>query len=393
MRKFVYFFCFFISVAVFSQPETDVFLLNIHQTDGKLQFENLRNISANAGYDNQPSFLNNSTLLYASTRNGQTDIMSYELNTGEKNWLTSTSDGSEYSPLKIPGINAISAIRLDKDGKQLLYQYDLESGESKVLLNGIKVGYHVWYNHNILVTTVLAENRMDLVMANLRDGSTKTFQKNVGRSLLKIPGTELISYISKESAPWVVRSFNPMNGATSDIIALPPGTEDVLWLPDGTLITTQDKTVLSFRPKTDHNWAPMHHFQDISLGKLSRMAVDPNQKFLALVSETSPVTIVQKQLDAYNARDIDAFMETYSDNIQLFNFPNQLSQEGKEGMRESYGKFFQNTPDLHCEIKNRIVIGNKVIDEEYLTVNGGNFSAVAIYEIENGKIARVTFLR
>ena len=44
-------------------------------------------------------------------------------------------------------------------------------------------------------------------------------------------------------------------------------------------------------------------------------------------------------------------------------------------------------------IKNRIVIGNKVIDEEYLTVNSNNFSAVAIYEVADGEISKVTFVR
>ncbi len=103
--------------------------------------------------------------------------------------------------------------------------------------------------------------------------------------------------------------------------------------------------------------------------------------------------VVQGQLDAYNARDIDAFVKTYSDGVEVHNFPNGLRFQGLERMRQNYGDFFKNTPDLHCEIKNRIIIDNMVIDEEYLTMNGDNFSAVAIYEVENGKIAKVTFVR
>ena len=106
-----------------------------------------------------------------------------------------------------------------------------------------------------------------------------------------------------------------------------------------------------------------------------------------------PEAIVQKQLDAYNARDIDAFLATYTDDVALYNYPNTLRSEGQDAMREGYTGFFENTPDLHCEIINRIVIGNKVIDEEYITANGGNFSAVAVYEVENGKIAKVTFIQ
>ena len=103
--------------------------------------------------------------------------------------------------------------------------------------------------------------------------------------------------------------------------------------------------------------------------------------------------IVQQQLDAYNARDIDGFLDTYSEAVELYDFPNKMTSQGKEKLKESYSGFFDATPDLHCEIIDRIVIGNKVIDEESITVNGDNFRAVVLYEVENDKIAKVTFLR
>lgn len=111
----------------------------------------------------------------------------------------------------------------------------------------------------------------------------------------------------------------------------------------------------------------------------------------SLIQET-PEQIVQRQLNAYNARDIEAFLNTYADDIELYNFPDELRSKGKQAMREGYASFFENTKDLHCEIKNRIVLGNKVIDQEYITANGNNFGAVAIYEVDKGKIVKVTFL-
>ena len=86
-------------------------------------------------------------------------------------------------------------------------------------------------------------------------------------------------------------------------------------------------------------------------------------------------------------------MDTYGEDISLYNYPAEKRSQGKEEMRKSYADFFASTPDLHCELKNRIVIGNKVIDEEKITANGNTFSAVAIYEVEDGKISKVTFLR
>ncbi|ASV32752.1 steroid delta-isomerase [Maribacter cobaltidurans] len=110
-------------------------------------------------------------------------------------------------------------------------------------------------------------------------------------------------------------------------------------------------------------------------------------------TKSKPESVVEKQLKAYNARDIDAFMATYSQDIKLYNFPRDLTTNGPEAMRKGYAEFFKSAPDLHCEIKNRMVIDNKVIDHEEVTANGNTFNAVAIYEVENGKIAKVTFLR
>ena len=108
---------------------------------------------------------------------------------------------------------------------------------------------------------------------------------------------------------------------------------------------------------------------------------------------TDAESIVQEQLDAYNKRDLDAFADTYSQGIELYQYPNELNSKGLSKLKQQYGSFFESTPDLNCEIVNRIVIGNKVIDHESVTVNGSVFKAIAIYEVMNGEIAKVTFIQ
>lgn len=103
--------------------------------------------------------------------------------------------------------------------------------------------------------------------------------------------------------------------------------------------------------------------------------------------------LVQRQLEAYNARDIDAFMATYTEDIVINNFPETLIYKGQEAMRKRYKTMFEETSDLFCEIKKRIVLANKVIDHEYVRKNGNYISVVAIYEITNGLISKVTFVR
>ena len=112
----------------------------------------------------------------------------------------------------------------------------------------------------------------------------------------------------------------------------------------------------------------------------------------SLVKET-PLSLVQRQLNAFNARNIDAFLEPYSDSVELYNFPAKLISKGKDAMKKSYGAFFKNTPQLHCEIKSRIIEGNYIIDKESLSgVGKKREEGTAIYYIIKGKIEKVYFI-
>lgn len=114
--------------------------------------------------------------------------------------------------------------------------------------------------------------------------------------------------------------------------------------------------------------------------------------------EDQPEAVVQRQLEAYNAGDIDAFLATYSPDIELFDFPGERRTQGLEPMRASYTDLFGNNPDLHCEIRSRTVRGRYVIDHEIITgvagvAGGATFEAVAIYEVRGGRIRRVWFIQ
>ena len=102
--------------------------------------------------------------------------------------------------------------------------------------------------------------------------------------------------------------------------------------------------------------------------------------------------VVNRQLDAYNARDIDKFVATYSEDIEIYNSKGALTMKGHKQLRERYATLFKNTPNLHCIIENRIKINNKVIDKEKVTANDRILEAVVIYEVVDGKIKKVTFV-
>jgi hypothetical protein len=105
--------------------------------------------------------------------------------------------------------------------------------------------------------------------------------------------------------------------------------------------------------------------------------------------------LAQEQLDAYNNRDIEAFVAPYSEDVKVFNFPNEFLYEGKDQLYGLYGRMFSRTPDLHCKLVNRMVMGNTVIDQEEVTIRKEDppMRAIAIYKIKEGKIAEVYFIR
>ena len=113
-----------------------------------------------------------------------------------------------------------------------------------------------------------------------------------------------------------------------------------------------------------------------------------------IAAEPSPESVVQAQLEAYNARNIDAFIATYADDVKLFELPEKLLSEGTAPMRDRYGKLFKDER-LHATIVNRIVMGNTVVDHERVRLTlpdgPGTVEAVAIYEVRGGKITAVWF--
>ena len=109
--------------------------------------------------------------------------------------------------------------------------------------------------------------------------------------------------------------------------------------------------------------------------------------------QDTPEDLAQRQLNAYNFRNIDAFLEPYHDEVEVYDFPDKLIYKGKEAMRIGYTQMFENVSNLHCELVNRIVEGNVVIDQELVQYGEEMIKATAIYHIEEGKIKKVYFVR
>jgi hypothetical protein len=106
-----------------------------------------------------------------------------------------------------------------------------------------------------------------------------------------------------------------------------------------------------------------------------------------------PEDPVQRQLEAYNARDLERFVAEYADDVQVFRPPAaEPVLSGKQAFGEHYAKHRFTLPGLHARVVNRMVNGDVVVDHERVAgITEGEVSVIAVYKVDGGKIQSVWF--
>lgn len=106
----------------------------------------------------------------------------------------------------------------------------------------------------------------------------------------------------------------------------------------------------------------------------------------------SPAAIVDAQIAAYNSGDVEAFAAFYADDVEFFDLGpgNPMTMRGKDALIKRYRPVLEKHRP-RASVINRIVDGRFVIDKERIVAGANNNSGAAIYEIVDGKIARVWF--
>lgn len=106
----------------------------------------------------------------------------------------------------------------------------------------------------------------------------------------------------------------------------------------------------------------------------------------------SPAGIVDAQRAAYNSGDVEAFAAFYADDVEFFDLGpgNPSLMQGKAALIQRYRPAMEKHRP-RARLLNRIVDGRFVIDREHVVAGANNNSGAAIYEIVDGKIARMWF--
>ncbi len=288
MRKITFILFLLLSLDNVAQPSTEVYLFDLEINGNRIKISNPLNISNNPGkYDNQPAFLlDGSSIIFSSTRNDQTDIRKYNISDNSSTWLTETP-GSEYSPTPIPDGESISCILLEQNGRQLLWRYPLSGGSGEILIPYLKIGYHTWFNGNSLYAFVLGPHNT-FQEIDIQANKAEIIKENIGRSLHKVPGKNLVSYIDKSSSDWMLNTYDPLSDESSTLVQTPENSEDMVWLNSNLILIGEGTKILLWEKNSLDEWKLIVDLMEFGLGGITRLAVSPEKTSLAIVVSEVP---------------------------------------------------------------------------------------------------------
>ena len=107
------------------------------------------------------------------------------------------------------------------------------------------------------------------------------------------------------------------------------------------------------------------------------------------------IDIAQKQLDAYNAQDLETYVSFFASDCVVSGLNGTPTETSRDAIKARYAKAFAQFPQNKAELKNRIAVGNSVVDHELVirSPGGEQFEIIAIYTFKDGLISRVDFAK
>ena len=102
---------------------------------------------------------------------------------------------------------------------------------------------------------------------------------------------------------------------------------------------------------------------------------------------------VERQVDAYNAHDLDAFVACYTDDILISDGAGAVLVAGREEMRKEFATLFESSPKLHAEVVGRLDAGAYVVLNERIEGYGGDpIDGIMVYHVAEDAIDRAIWL-
>ncbi|MBN8576288.1 MAG: PD40 domain-containing protein [Cytophagales bacterium] len=273
--------------ATYAQPGSEIILFDLKAKKKRVTLTKPRNITNHPGYDNQPSFHTDEPVIYYASFNeeGRSDIKAYNVKTQTTTTITRTPE-REYSPTLTPDKTGISCIIQRDNGAQDLGKYPLDGTEPYVIIDSLIVGYHVWADNSHLALFVLGKNNTPntLHYVRLPTKADTVIAENIGRSLHRIPKERAISFVHKAGeGNWQIKKLHLETMQVSFITNTLPNHEDIAWLPDGRIISSDGTKLFVINPRIEKTWSEVSVTDAGLLKGITRLAVNASGDKLAVV--------------------------------------------------------------------------------------------------------------
>jgi len=276
---------------LFDLPATQVYAFDMEQENDTIwHFRNPRYLTAfnPGGYNNQPAFIANDLLMLTVQfpDSVQSDIYQLDLRRQTLMQVTATLE-SEFSPQLTPNELYFSAVRveLDEEHTQRLWRFPMDRlGYGEPALQYVRnVGYYAWLDRSKVALFIVNEPPM-LVLADTRDGSTRPVVSDIGRGLQRLPNGWLAFVHKERPDAWYIKALDPATLEMRTLAETLPGVEDFTVMPDGTLLQAHRSKLYKRHPRRDSSWVLMADFKHYDMAQISRLAVSPDGRTIALVA-------------------------------------------------------------------------------------------------------------
>lgn len=108
--------------------------------------------------------------------------------------------------------------------------------------------------------------------------------------------------------------------------------------------------------------------------------------------DLTPLQIVNQRMVFFNEHNYDEFIKLYDKDVKVYTYPDKLLGTGADRLGSIFKSDFEKK-SISVQILNQITNGSYVINHEIVTNDGKDKKYVSIYEVKNGLITSVRFVR
>jgi uncharacterized protein (TIGR02246 family) len=286
---------------------TEVWLGRL-QMGEELTITDLRNISNDPGYDNQPAFFpDNQTLVYTSYVTSLADTglglhaFLVDLRTGAR---TPLPDARGFSPTPTADGRNLMMLR---EGRVWLHA--LDGKEIRPLTETKDAGYYTRFDDRTYALFMNDKERR-IVIYDAKAKSLDTMAVGANTAPYRVPGRQAVTFVAEEPFPRTetsgartqfLRRLDLPTRKVTTLATIPfkTGGQHV-WTSRGTILIASGATIYEWSPSRPEEWKPVYRSTNPELQGLSRIAISPKGDWIALVSTPGDATVIRESRQASN---------------------------------------------------------------------------------------------